>query len=290
MLKSLTIKKVAGEPSDVQTLRGRETAMLPSDPADTLYVIETTDGRRVPIRESQMLGETVIGKGEAAPAGGPMKVVEEPRMALRKPLAMLRARGARLKEEKAAKGEEVAAPEEVVQLPTRTGVSAGSSPTPAGMETPASLKRKEATVALREPLARMNIAQAKKDAAIAGLQADFLKEKDAEATSAAGRAVRKAAGNEQTGAAAETVAASILPIATGTPRNAPAMPGRVQYERGNKQVEENYEGLGKMEFTPEELADMNTPETSAQRAKRKAQVMGELRKKDGETPATATIP
>jgi hypothetical protein len=283
-------KKVAGEPADVQTLRGRETAMLPTDPADTLYVIETTDGRRVPIRESQVLGETDIGKGGAAPAGGPMKVTEEPRMALRKPLAMLRARGARLKEEKAAKGEEAAAPEEVVQLPTRTGVSAGSSPTPAGMETPASLKRKEATVALQEPLARMNIAQAKKDAAIAGLQADFLKEKDAEATSAAGRAVRKAAGNEQTGAAAGTVAASILPIATGTPKNAPAMPGRVQYERGDKQIEENYEGLGKMEFTPEDLADMNTPVTPAQRAKRKAQVMGELRKKYGENPATAPIP
>ena len=68
------------------------------------------------------------------------------------------------------------------------------------------------------------------------------------------------------------------------------MPGRVQYERGDKQIEENYEGLGKMEFTPEDLADMNTPVTPAQRAKRKAQVMGELRKKYGENPATAPIP
>jgi len=119
------------------------------------------------------------------------------------------------------------------------------------------------------------------------LQADFLKEGDAEATSEAGRAVRKAAGNEQTGAAAGTVAASILPIATGTPRNAPAMPGRVQYERGNKQIEENYEGLGEMQFTTAELAEMNAPETPAQR---KARVMREMRSKLGETPATATIP
>ena len=267
-------KKVAGDPSGVQTLRGRETAMLPTDPADTLYVIETTDGRRVPIRESQMLSETVIGKDEPA---AKTKLVEEPRMGLRKPLAMLRARGARLKEEKVA--EETAIPEEVVQLPTRTGVSAGSSPAPAGMETPATLKRKEATVALREPLARMNIAQAKKDAAIAGLQADFLKEKDAEATSAAGRALRKAAGNEQTGAAAGTVAASILPIATGTPRNAPTY----EVTQGNTKYTVDATPL----FTPAELAEMNAPETAAQR---RARVMRGMRSKPKETPATEPIP
>jgi hypothetical protein len=68
------------------------------------------------------------------------------------------------------------------------------------------------------------------------------------------------------------------------------MPGRVQYERGNKQIEENYEGLGEMQFTPAELAEMNAPETAAQRAKRMARVMGELRSKLGDTPATATIP
>ena len=297
MLKSLTTKKVTGEPSDVQTLRGRETAMLPSDPADTLYVIETTDGRRVPIRESQMLGETDIGKGGAAPAGGPMKVVEEPRMALRKPLAMLRARGARLKEEKAAKGEEAEAPvgplgrateadkllmstaevkalpgTKVIELPARAGgVSAGtgaailsSRETPVGGVVYPRYVPKE--VVDKAELRRLA------------------------PTSEVGREARKANGNEQTGAAAGTVAASIPPIATGTPKNAPAMPGRVQYERGNKKVEENYEGLGEMEFTPEELADMNTPQTPAQRAKRKAQVMGELRKQYGQNPATAPIP
>jgi hypothetical protein len=291
MLKSLTTKKVAGEPSDIQTLRGRETAMLPTDPADTLYVIETTDGRRVPIRESQMLGETVIGKGEAAPAGGPMKVTEEPRMALRKPLAMLRARGARFKEEKAPQEEE--APSEattkVVELPARAGVSAGSAPVPAGMETPASLKRKEATVALREPLLRMNLAEAKRDAAIAGLQEQALKEGGLTAmpTSEIGRDVRKANGNDQTGKAAETVGAVIPSIAKGSLMNAPAMPGRVQYKRGDQQVEENYEGLGKMQFTPADLAEMNAPETPAQR---KARVMREMRSKLGETPATAPIP
>ena len=267
-------KKVAGDPSGVQTLRGRETAMLPTDPADTLYVIETTDGRRVPIRESQMLSETVIGKGEP---DAKTKLIEEPRMALRKPLAMLRARGARLKEEKAA--DETAAPEEVVQLPTRTGVSAGSSPAPAGMETPATLKRKEATVALREPLARMSIAQAKKDSAIAGLQADFLKEGDAEATSETGRAVRKAAGNEQTGAAAGTVAASIPPIALGTPKNAPTY----EVTQGKTKYTVDATPL----FTPEELAKMDAPETAAQR---KARVMREMRSTLGETPATAPIP
>ena len=288
---SFTTTKVMGEPTGVQTLRGRETAMLPSDPPDTLYVIETTDGRRVPIRESQILGETVIDKGEAAPAGGPMKVVEEPRMALRKPLAMLRARGARLKEEKGV--EEPSTPEEtpakVIELPARTGVSAGSSPVPAGMETPASLKRKEATVALREPLLRMNLAEAKRDAAIAGLQEQALKEGGITSapTAEVGRDIRKATGAEQTGKAAETVAASIPPIAIGTLKNAPAMPGRAQYERGTQQVEENYEGLGKLQFTPAELAEMNKPETDAQR---KARVMREMRSKLGETPATAPMP
>jgi hypothetical protein len=286
-------KKVAGDPSGVQTLRGRETAMLPTDPADTLYVIETTDGRRVPIRESQMLSETVIGKGEPA---AKTKLIEEPRMALRKPLAMLRARGARLKEE-AAPAEETEGPvgplgratdadkllmstdevkalpgTKVVELPARAGgVSAGtgaailsSRETPVGGVVYPRYVPKE--VVDKAELRRLA------------------------PTSEAGREARKANGNEQTGAAAGTVAASIPPIATGTPRDAPAMPGRVQYERGNKKVEENYEGLGEMEFTPEELADMNTPQTPAQRAKRRAQVMRELRKQYGETPATAPIP
>lgn len=273
-LKSLTTKKVAGEPTGVQTLRGRETAMLPTDPEDTLYVIETTDGRRVPIRESQMLSETVIGKGEAA-APGKTELGEEPRMALRKPLAMLRARGARLKEEKAM--EETPAPEEtpakVVELPARAGISAGSSPVPAGMETPASLKRKEATVALREPLLRMNLAEARRDAAIAGLQEQALKEGGLTSapTSEVGRNVRKATGTEQTGKAAETVAASIPPIAMGTPQNAPAMPGRVQYERGNQKVEENYEGLGEMDLGPSTKSSSATPEQLKAREMRRLQ-------------------
>tara|TARA_R110000868_G_scaffold152620_3_gene377767 strand:+ start:99 stop:308 length:210 start_codon:yes stop_codon:yes gene_type:complete len=69
------------------------------------------------------------------------------------------------------------------------------------------------------------------------------------------------------------------------------MPTVQGVERGSKQMVENVSSnFGKMEFTPEELADMNTPETPAQRAKRKAQVMGELRKKYGDNPATAPIP
>lgn len=273
-LKSLTTKKVAGEATGVQTLRGRETAMLPTDPEDTLYVIETTDGRRVPIRESQMLSETVIRNGEAA-APGKTELGEEPRMALRKPLAMLRARGARLKEENGM--EETPAPEEtptkVVELPARAGISAGSSPVPAGMETPASLKRKEATVALREPLLRMNLAEAKRDAAIAGLQEQALKEGGLTSapTSEVGRDVRKATGTEQTGKAAETVAASIPPIAMGTPKNAPAMPGRVQYERGNQKVEENYEGLGEMDLGPFTKSSSATPEQLKAREMRRLQ-------------------
>jgi hypothetical protein len=73
--------------------------------------------------------------------------------------------------------------------------------------------------------------------------------------------------------------------------NAPAMPTVQGVERGSKQMVENVSSnFGEMQFSPEELADMNTPLTSAQRAKRKAQVMGELRKQYGETPATAPIP
>lgn len=210
-------------------------------------------------------------------------------MGLRKPLAMLRARGARLKEERAPQEEEAEVPTEVVELPTRVGVSAGSAPIPAGMETPASLKRKEATVALREPLLRMSLAESKRDAAIAGLQEQALKEGGLTAppTSDAGREVRKSTGTEQTGKAAETVGAVIPPIANGTPMNAPAMPGRVQYKRGDQQVEENYEGLGEMRFTPAELAAMNAPETPTQR---KARVIRELRSKLGESPATASMP
>jgi hypothetical protein len=310
---SFTTTKVMGEPTGVQTLRGRETAMLPSDPPDTLYVIETTDGRRVPIRESQMLGETVIDKGEAAPAGGPMKVVEEPRMALRKPLAMLRARGARLKEE-AAPVEEAEAPvgplgratdadkllmstaevkalpgTKVVELPARPAneqlVRASRAPftktgiyeyeqrqaeAKEGLRVPLAemrkkdavdelrqlfaQERKDAAVEnLREPLLRMSLAESRRDAATAGLQRDFLKEGDAEATSEIGRSIRQANGNEQTGAAAATVNATISPIAVGTPKKVPAM-----------------------------------PETDAQR---KARVMREkMRSRLGETPATAPMP
>ena len=105
-------EKRPGEATGVQTLRGRETAMLPTDPADTLYVIETTDGRRVPVRESQLVKETVIGKAEPAAEA---KLIEEPRMGLRKPLAMLRARGARLREQAAA--EEAKAVDEGPEAP-----------------------------------------------------------------------------------------------------------------------------------------------------------------------------
>lgn len=316
MLKSLTTKKVAGEPSDVQTLRGRETAMLPSDPADTLYVIETTDGRRVPIRESQMLGETVIGKGEAAPAGGPMKVTEEPRMALRKPLAMLRARGARLKEEKAAKGEEAEAPvgplgravdadkllmstaevkalpgTKVVELPARPAneqlVRASRAPfTKTGIYE-REQRQAEAKEELRVPLAEMRKKQALEELRIP--LAEMRKKQAVDElgsllapTAEAGRDVRRAAGNEQTGAAAGTVAASIPPIATGTPKNAPTY----EVTQGNKKYTVDATPM----FTPAELAEMNAPETPAQRAKRMARVMGELRSKLGETPATAPIP
>lgn len=306
-------KKVAGEPADVQTLRGRETAMLPSDPADTLYVIETTDGRRVPIRESQMLGETVIGKGEAAPAGGPMKVVEEPRMALRKPLAMLRARGARLKEEKAAKGEEAEAPvgplgrateadkllmstaevkalpgTQVVGLPARPAneqlVRASRAPftktgiyeyeqrqaeAKEGLRVPlAEMRKQQALEELRKPLAEMRKQQAVDE--LGSLLAP---------TSEAGRDVRKAAGSEQTGAAAGTVAASIPPIATGTPRNVPTY----EVTQGDKKYTVDATPM----FTPAELAEMNASETATQR---KARVMREMRSRLGETPATATIP
>jgi hypothetical protein len=309
-------KKVAGEPSGVQTLRGRETAMLPSDPADTLYVIETTDGRRIPIRESQMLGETDISKGGVAPAGGPMKVVEEPRMALRKPLAMLRARGARLKEEKSAKGEEAEAPvgplgratdadkllmstaevkalpgTQVVELPARQAneqlVSASRAPftktgiyeyeqrqaeAKEGLRVPlAEMRKKQALEELRVPLAEMRKKQAVDE--LGSLLAP---------TANAGRDVRKATGSEQTGKSAETVAASIPPIATGTPKNVPTY----EVMQGNTKYTVDATPM----FTPAELAEMNAPETPAQRAKRRAQVMGELRKKYGDNPATAPIP
>jgi hypothetical protein len=290
-------KKVAGEPSGVQTLRGRETAMLPTDPADTLYVIETTDGRRVPIRESQVLGETDIGKGGAAPAGGPMKVTEEPRMALRKPLAMLRARGARLKEEKAAKGEEAEAPvgplgratdadkllmstaevkalpgTQVVELPARQAneqlMRASRAPfTKTGIYE-YEQRQKEAKEGLRVPLAEMRQKQAVDE--LGSLLAP---------TSQTGRDVRKAAGAEQTGKAAETVAGSIPPIATGTPKNAPTY----EVMQGNTKYTVDATPM----FTPAELAEMNAPETPAQR---KARVMREMRSKLGETPATSPIP
>jgi hypothetical protein len=98
-------------------------------------------------------------------------------------------------------------------------------------------------------------------------------------TSETGRDVRKAAGAEQTGRAAETVASSIPPIATGTPKNAPTyevMQGDTKYTVDATSM-----------FTPAELAEMNAPETPAQR---KARVMREMRSKLGETPATSPIP
>lgn len=266
---SFTTTKVMGEPTGVQTLRGRETAMLPSDPPDTLYVIETTDGRRVPIRESQILGETVIDKGEAAPAGGPMKVVEEPRMALRKPLAMLRARGARLKEDKV---EEPSAPEEtpakVIELPARAGTKPGvGAPVPFTRET------------VPQPSGKMLVGE---------MPLSVPSETQKDAFSEIGRETRKAAGAEQTGKASQTVAASIPPIATGTPKNAPSMQTIQGVERGSeKMVENGPSSFGKMQFTPAELAEMNKPETDAQR---KARVMREMRSKLGETPATAPMP
>jgi hypothetical protein len=292
MLKSLTTKKVAGEPADVQTLRGRETAMLPSDPADTLYVIETTDGRRVPIRESQMLGETDIGKGGVAPAGGPMKVVEEPRMALRKPLAMLRARGARFKEAAASQeaGDQVLSevPTKVVELPARAGTQPGSgAPVPFTRETrPQPLASSTRQMSIKGNVENFPT-EGRKDE-FARTQPESMSEMVRKSTMDVGRDVRKAAGAEQTGKAAGTVAASIPPIAPGTLKNAPAMPTVQGVERGDTQKVENVSSdFGRMQFTPAELAEMNAPETPAQR---KARVMREKRSKLGETPATATIP
>jgi hypothetical protein len=288
-MKTFKTEKRPGDPSGVQTLRGRETAMLPTDPADTLYVIETTDGRRVPIRESQMLGETVIGKGEP---DAKTKLIEEPRMALRKPLAMLRARGARLKEE-AAPAEETEGPvgplgratdadkllmstaevkalpgTKVVELPARAGgVSAGT-----GAAIPSARKTPVGGVIYPSYVDK-----------------EFVDKKELRRfapTSEAGRDVRKAAGSEQTGAAAGTVAASIPPIATGTPMSAPAMPTVQGVERGSKQMVENVSSnFGEMQFTPEERAVLNAPATEAQK---KARAIALARRaKYSETPATA---
>ena len=273
-LKSLTTKKVAGEPTGVQTLRGRETAMLPTDPEDTLYVIETTDGRRVPIRESQFVSETEISKGSAA-APRATRLTEEPRMALRKPLAMLRARGAREQAEPPVgplgrateAGQYLLTPEElkaqgakVVELPARAGgVAAGT-----GAAVPATRETKP------QPSGKAIVGSAPMS-----LPSEFQKD----AFSEIGRDVRKATGTEQTGKAAETVAASIPPIATGTPKNAPTyevMQGKTKYTVDATPM-----------FTPAELAEMNKPETAAQR---KARVMREMRSKLGETPATSTMP
>lgn len=300
-MKTFKTEKRPGEATGVQTLRGRETAMLPTDPADTLYVIETTDGRRVPIRESQMLGETVIGKGEPA---AKTKLIEEPRMALRKPLAMLRARGARLKEE-AAPAEETEGPvgplgratgvmsnaevkalpsTKVIELPARAGgVSAGTGAAIPNMDPSFSGRsfnpsRGGTGGSDSNEIARQAIEKSIVD------RGGFAKP-----SSEVGRDVRKAAGKEQTGAASGTVAASIPPIATGTLMSAPAMPGRVQYERvnasGNKQVEENYDDLGKMEFSSEERVVLNAPATEAQK---KARAIALARRaKYSKTPATA---
>jgi hypothetical protein len=69
------------------------------------------------------------------------------------------------------------------------------------------------------------------------------------------------------------------------------MPTVQGVERGDTQKVENVSSdFGRMQFTSAELAEMNAPETAAQRAKRMARVMGELRSRLGETPATATIP
>ena len=299
-MKTFKTEKRPGDPSGVQTLRGRETAMLPTDPADTLYVIETTDGRRVPIRESQMLGETVIGKDKP---DAKTKLIEEPRMALRKPLAMLRARGARLKEE-AAPAEETEGPvgplgratgvmsnaevkalpsTKFIELPARAGgVSAGTG---AAIPNISSFSGR-----LFNPSRGGTGSSDSNEIARQAIERSIVDRGGfAKPSSEVGRDVRKAAGNEQTGAAAGTVAASIPPIAMGTPMSAPAMPGRVQYERvnasGNKQVEENYEGLGEMKLTPEELADMNAPATEAQK---KARAIALARRaKYNKTPATA---
>jgi hypothetical protein len=300
-MKTFKTEKRPGEATGVQTLRGRETAMLPTDPADTLYVIETTDGRRVPIRESQMLGETVIDKAEPA---AKTKLVEEPRMGLRKPLAMLRARGARLKEE-AAPAEETEGPvgplgratgvmsnaevkalpgTKFIELPARAGgVSAGTGAAIPNMD-PSSPGR------LFNPSRRGTGGSDSNEIARQAIERSIADRGGfAKPSAEAGRDIRKATGNEQTGAAAGKVGAVIPPIATGTPMNAPAMPGRVQYERvnasGNKRVEENYEGLGEMKFSAEELADMNTPATPAQK---KARAMAQARRaKYDETLATA---
>jgi hypothetical protein len=199
---------------------------------------------------------------------------------------MLRARGARLKEEKAAKGEEAEAPvgplgrateadkllmstaevkalpgTEVVELPARAGgVSAGT-----GAAIPSARKTPVGGVIYPPNVAKEVV--------------DKAELRRLAPTAEAGRDVRKAAGNEQTGAAAGTVAASIPPIATGTPKNAPTyevMQGDTKYTVDATPM-----------FTPAELAEMNAPETPAQR---KARVMREMRSKLGETPATSPIP
>jgi len=285
-LKSLTTKKVAGEATGVQTLRGRETAMLPTDPEDTLYVIETTDGRRVPIRESQLVKETEISNGAVA-APGATRLTEEPRMALRKPLAMLRARGAREKAEPPVgplgrateAGQYLLTPEElkaqgakVVELPARAGgVAAGTGAAIPGIQQPLSARpslRGEKTSVDDSELRRTAIEQSV-----------VARDGAAKPTSEVGRDVRKAAGAEQTGKAAETVAASIPPIAMGTPKNVPTY----EVTQGNTKYTVDATPM----FTPAELAAMNKPETPAER---KARVMREMRSKLGETPATEPMP
>ena len=298
-------KKVAGDPSGVQTLRGRETAMLPTDPADTLYVIETTDGRRVPIRESQMLGETVIGKDEPAAKA---KLVEEPRMGLRKPLAMLRARGARLKEE-AAPVEETEGPvgplgratdadkllrstaevkalpgTKVIELPARAGGVSAMRVTPFAPDREELVQNRGLLRPQPKPTqtyyADTMTEERKTELEPTQKWSDLVKP-----TPKAGRDIRQANGNEQTGAAAGKVGAVIPPIVFGSSRNAPT------YEA--TQGDTKYTVDATPMFTAAELAEMDAPETEAQRverAKRKARVMGEQRKADGKTPATATIP
>jgi hypothetical protein len=291
-MKTFKTEKRPGEATGVQTLRGRETAMLPTDPADTLYVIETTDGRRVPIRESQLVNETVIGKAEPA---AETKIIEEPRMGLRKPLAMLRARGARLKEEAAPvegpegpvgplgrateAGQYLMTPEEikalpgtkVVELPARAGgVSAGTGAPIPNMDQslPGQVfnpSRNSVVEFDKNEKARQAVEQSIVD------RSGFAKP-----TSEVGRNIRKDTGAEQTGAAAGKVGAIIPPIATGTPKNVPTY----EVQQGATKYTVDATPL----FSPAEVAAMNAPETLAQK---KARLVREMRAKYGETPATA---
>lgn len=282
-IKALKTEKrqVAGEPTGVQTLRGRETAMLPTDPADTLYVIETTDGRRVPIRESQLVKESEISKGALK---GETAVAEEPRMGLRKPLAMWRARKAREEAAAPAAAESEEGPVGPLGRATEVGKQLMSTaevkalPGTKVVELPARPGGVAAGTGAAVPFTRETTPQPSP-----GSTKQFFKDgrplMPGRDMSEAGRDVRKATGAEQTGAAAATVGAVIPPIATGTPKSAPTY----EVEQGTTKYTVDATPL----FTPAELAAMNAPETAAQK---KARVMREMRAKLGETPATAPMP